>query len=151
MILYHKLDSDAASPRQIQTDNDASGNPQRVAGRPPLPSVRVTVLHLTGQKALGRPLRNRIQAMEVNAVCRLQKKCTANGLVCRGCPLTSQTAFGGQLPYKGSLARCEIWPYLFLYNGRFLRATNHEPLFFHEPRVTRGDVVILRLSPRSGI
>ena len=24
----------------------------------------------------------------------------------------------------------EIWPYLFLYDGRFLRATNHEPLFF---------------------
>ena len=27
-------DSDAASPRQTQTDNDASGSPQRVAGRP---------------------------------------------------------------------------------------------------------------------
>ena len=26
-------DSDAASPRQTQTDNDASGSPQRVAGR----------------------------------------------------------------------------------------------------------------------
>ena len=26
-------DSDAATPRQTQTDNDASGNPQRVAGR----------------------------------------------------------------------------------------------------------------------
>ena len=27
-------DSDAAARRQTQTDNDASGNPQRVAGRP---------------------------------------------------------------------------------------------------------------------
>ena len=31
------------------------------------------------------------------------------------------------------------------------RTTSHEPLFFHEPRVTRGDVVILSLLPRSGI
>ena len=31
------------------------------------------------------------------------------------------------------------------------RATSHEPLFFHESRVTRGDVVILGLLPRSGI
>ena len=34
-----------------------------------------------------------------------RKNCTANGLVRRGRPLTSQTAFGGQLPYKGSLVR----------------------------------------------
>ena len=34
-------DSDAATPRQTQTDNDASGNPQRVAGRPLPLSVRV--------------------------------------------------------------------------------------------------------------
>ena len=27
------MDSDAAARRQTQTDNDASGNPQRVAGR----------------------------------------------------------------------------------------------------------------------
>ena len=31
------------------------------------------------------------------------------------------------------------------------RATNHEPLFFHELRFTRGDVVILNLLPQSGI
>ncbi len=31
------------------------------------------------------------------------------------------------------------------------RATNHEPLFFHELRFTRGDVVILSLLPQSGI
>ena len=46
-------ESDAASPRQTQTDNDASGSPQRVAGRPPLSSVWGTVLHLTGQKSSG--------------------------------------------------------------------------------------------------
>ena len=40
-------DSDAAAPRQTQTNNDASGSPQHVAGRPPLPSVQVTVLYLT--------------------------------------------------------------------------------------------------------
>ena len=124
-------DSDAASPQQTQTNNDASGSPQRVAGRPPLPSVQVTVLHLTKQKALGRPLRPRIQAINGNSVYWLQKN-TANGLVRRGRPLTSQTAFGGQLPYKGSLvrpaARFDHSP--FEYNGRFLRATNHEPRFF---------------------
>ena len=33
------------------------------------------------------------------------KSFTAYGLVRRGRSLTSQTAFGGQLPYKGSLGR----------------------------------------------
>ncbi|WP_444321404.1 hypothetical protein [Megasphaera sp.] len=37
----------------------------------------------------------------------------------------------------------------FLSNGKILRATSHG--FFHEPRVTQGDVVNLSLSPRSGI
>ena len=37
----------------------------------------------------------------------------------------------------------------FEYNGRLLRATNHD--FFHETRITRDDVVILSLLPRSGI
>ena len=60
-------------PRQTQTDNDASGNPQRVAGRPPLPSVQVTVLHRKGQNGLGRPLRPRNQAIHGNAVYWLQK------------------------------------------------------------------------------
>ena len=80
----------------------------------------------------------------------------------RGRPLTSQTAFGGQLPYKGSLVRPAVRFHhsLFEYNGRFLRATNHEPratnhepraTIFHEPRVTRDDVVILSLLPQSGI
>ena len=64
-------------PRQTQTNNDASGSPQRVAGR----------------------------------------------------PLTSQTAFGGQLPYKGSLVRpAAIFGHSRSeYNGKFLRATNNEP------------------------
>ena len=60
----HSSDSDAASPQQTQTDNDASGSPQRVAGRPPLPSVRVTILHLKDQNGLGRPLRMRLRRDE---------------------------------------------------------------------------------------
>lgn len=39
-------------PRQTQTNNDASGSPQRVAGRPP-------------EYPPGRPLRNRSQAMGI--------------------------------------------------------------------------------------
>ena len=47
-------DSDAAFRRnRLKTDNDASGHPQRVAGRPPLPSVRVTVLYRMGQNGSG--------------------------------------------------------------------------------------------------
>ncbi len=48
-------DSDAALPRQTQTDNDASGSPQRVAGRPPLSSAWGNVMHLIGQNVLGDP------------------------------------------------------------------------------------------------
>ena len=83
---------------------------------------------------------------------QIAKKYTANGHVRRGRPLTSQTAFGGQLPYKGSLVRpAAIFGHSRSeYNGKFLRATNNEPLFFDEPRGTRGDVVILSLLPRSG-
>ena len=75
-----------------------------------------------------RPLRYRSQAMGKNAVTDC-KKYTAYGLVRRGRPLTSQTAFGGQLPYKGSLVRlAAIFDYSsFLYDGEFLRATSHEP------------------------
>ena len=125
-------------PRQTQTDNDASGSSQHVAGRPP-------------EYPPGRPLRNRIQAMGITK--SQVTKNTANGHVCRGRPLTSQTAFGGQLPYKGSLVRpAAIFGHSQSeYNGKVLRATNNEPLFFDEPRVTRGDVVILSLLPRSGI
>ena len=79
-------------PRQTQTNNDASGSPQRVAGRPP-------------EYPPGRPLRNRIQAIGMKTRSQIAKKYAANGHVRRGRPLTSQTAFGGQLPYKGSLVR----------------------------------------------
>ena len=68
----------------------------------------------------GRPLRYRSQAIKIYAaICRMR----------RGRSLTSQTAFGGQLPYKGSLVRPAVrFGYsLFDYGGMFLRATNHEP------------------------
>ena len=54
----------------------------------------------------------------------------------RGCP---RAFLARQVPTDGKrrtvaktdscgwAARCEIWPYLFLYDGRFLRATNDEP------------------------
>ena len=67
-----------------------------------------------------RPLRYRSQAIKnYAAICRMR----------RGRSLTSQTAFGGQLPYKGSLVRPAVrFGYsLFDYGGMFLRATNHEP------------------------
>ena len=67
-----------------------------------------------------RPLRYRSQAMGKNAVTDCKK---IHGLWPR--PLTSQTAFGGQLPYKGSLVRPAVRfdHSLFKYNGRLLRAT----------------------------
>nr|DAV63478.1 MAG TPA: hypothetical protein [Caudoviricetes sp.] len=40
-------------PRQTQSNNDAWGSPQHVAGRPPLLSVRAIVLHRMGQKGSG--------------------------------------------------------------------------------------------------
>ena len=71
------------------------------------------------------------QTHEINAVRWSQVadcKNSPNRGIRRGRPLTSQTAFGGQLPYKGSLvrpvARCDH--NLSEYNGRLLRATNHE-------------------------
>ena len=97
---------------------------------------------------------------EINEVRWLQladRKNSPNRGIRRGRLLTSQTAFGGQLPYKGSLVRsvARFHHILFEYNGRLLRATSHEPRatshdFFHEPRVTRGDVVNLNLLPRIG-
>ena len=101
----------------------------------------------------GRPLRNRIQAMGMSA--GRKKKYTASGLVRGGCPLTSQTAFGGQLPYKGSLVqpvvRFDHNP--CRYDGRFLRATKNEPraTVFLRAEGHSSDVVILRLLPCSGI
>ena len=58
---------------------------------------------------------------------QIVKKYTANGLVRRGRPLTSQTAFGGQLPYKGSLVQSAVRFHHSPseYNDRLF--TNHEP------------------------
>jgi len=72
------------------------------------------------------------QTHEINAVRWSQVadcKNSPNRGIRRGRPLTSQTAFGGQLPYKGSLVRpvARFHRIPFEYNGRFLRATNHEP------------------------
>ena len=59
------------------------------------------------------------------------KKITASGLVRRGRPLTSQTAFGGQLPYKGSLVQPVVrfgHTYSCMMVGFYEpRATNYEP------------------------
>ena len=68
---------------------------------------------------------------EINEVRWLQladRKNNPNRGIRKGRPLTSQTAFGGQLPYKGSLVRpvARFHHSLFEYNGRFLRATSHE-------------------------
>ena len=60
---------------------------------------------LHGGTPFGRPLRHRSQAMGTKTRSQIAKKYTANGHVRRGRPLTSQTAFGGQLPYKRSLVR----------------------------------------------
>ena len=73
----------------------------RSGSRPAPPDSR----YLADQKGSGRPLRYRIQAMGEKEVTDCKKKYTVNDLVRRGRPLTSQTAFGGQLPYKGSLVR----------------------------------------------
>ena len=64
--------------------------------------------------------------------CLLATKIHGHRPVRRGRPLTSQTAFGGQLPYKGSLVRpvARFHHSLFEYSGGLLRATNHEPRFF---------------------
>ena len=52
----------------------------------------------------------------------------SQGLVRRGRPLTSQTAFGGQLPYKGSLGRPAV---RFEHNLFWMMAG------FFKPRVIR--------------
>ena len=84
---------------------------------------------LRGGTPFGRLLRYRSQAMGMKTRSQIAKKYTANGHVRRGRPLTSQTAFGGQLPYKGSLVRPAVrfGHSRSEYNGRFLRATNNEP------------------------
>ena len=102
-------------PRQTQTDNDASGNPQRVAGRP-----------LGVPYGCGVPPR---QTREINAVRWSQvadRKNNPNRGIRRGRLLTSQTAFGGQLPYKGSLVRpvARFHHIPSEYNSRLLRTTS---------------------------
>ena len=109
-------------PRQIQTNNDASGSPQRVAGRP-----------------LGQPLRNRSQAMEITRS-QITKKYTAHGLVRRGCPKGQPAREIQPQPIQVS------WQ---VFTSHEPRTTSHD--FFHKPRVTRGDVVNLSLSLRSSI
>ena len=56
----------------------------------------------------------------------------------RGRPLTSQTAFGGQLPYKGSLVQPAVRFHHSPseYHGRLLRATSicHGTGYSHKPR-----------------
>ena len=69
------------------------------------------------------------QTYEINAVRWSQVadyKNSPNRGIRRGRPLTSQTAFGGQLPYKGSLVRpvARFHHIPFEYNGRLLRATS---------------------------
>ena len=103
------------------------------AGRPPLLSVLAAALHLPivgtwrTRKALGVPYGIAYRRWERKRS-QIAKKIHGHGLVRRGRPLTSQTAFGGQLPYKGSLVRpvARFHHSLFEYNGRFLRATSHE-------------------------
>ena len=90
---------------------------------------------LRGGTPFGRPLRHRSQAMGITQ--SQVTKNMANGHVRRGRPLTSQTAFGGQLPYKGSLVRPAVrfGHSQSEYNGKVLRATNYEPrATSHEPR-----------------
>ena len=73
----------------------------------------------------GRPLRYRIQAMEMSAD---RKKNTQPAVLCVGADLlTSQTAFGGQLPYKGSLVRPV---------ARFGHTYSCMMVGFYEPRTT---------------
>ena len=100
------LDSDAAVRRQTQTDNDASGSPPRVAGRlyrpAPTESQPGDVMDLRQTMNDERIAIGDVMAepLWING-----KSFTAYGLVRRGRSLTSQTAFSGQLPYKGSLGR----------------------------------------------
>ena len=91
-------DSDAASPRQTQTDNDASGCPQRVAVRPPLPIVRVTALYLTNQKGFGTAPTESHTGDKWKRCLLATKKITANGLVRRGRP---EAFLARQVPTSG--------------------------------------------------
>ena len=125
-------DSDAASPRQTQTNNDASGCPQRVAVRPPLPIVRVTALYLTNQKGFGTAPTESHTGDKWKRCLLATKKITANGLVRRGRPEGVPL-----VRFDHSLSE---YKQAFMSHGHC-----------HKPRGTRSDVVILNLSPSSGI
>ena len=125
-------DSDAASPRQTQTDNAASGSPQRVACRPPLPIVRVTALYLTNQKGFGTAPTESHTGDKWKRCLLATKKITANGLVRRGRPEGVPL-----VRFDHSLSE---YKQAFMSHGHC-----------HKPRGTRSDVVILNLSPSSGI
>ena len=100
-------------PRQTQTNNDASGNPQRVAGRPPFLFVRVTALHLTGQRLWASPTVSHTgdeSERRPQAAGRSSQKKTASGLVRRGCPKPfwpvrcRPTEGAGRLPKRTAVA-----------------------------------------------
>ena len=59
----------------------------------------------------------------------------------RGRSLTSQTAFGGQLPYKGSLGRPAVIfdhsPFGMMVSFYEPRTTNHEPRLFSRTQMRR--------------
>ncbi len=96
----------------------------------PRASVMASAIHTSrGGTPFGRPLRYRIQAIKFYvAVCR----------ICRGCPSGA------------ARQRDFITSHSSIMAGFYEpRTTNHD--FFHETRVTRDDVVILSLLPRSGI
>ena len=103
----------------------------------------------------GRPLRYRIQAMEMSAD---RKKNTRPVSLCVGDALKAflarQVPTSGRRKTVAKTDSCGWRPVVrfhhnpFMYDGRFLRATSH---YFHEPRVTRGDVFNLSLLPQSGI
>ncbi len=82
----------------------------------------------------GRPLRNRIQAMGMSAGCKKNTRpaalCVGGALkafLARQVPTNRRRRIAAKTDSCGWVARCEIWPYLFLYDGRLLRATNNEP------------------------
>ena len=128
-------------PRQTQTDNDASGNPQRVSGR--------LCQDVPYGIAYRRWERKRSQ---------IAKKIHGNGLMCRGCPKPfwpvrcRPSGGAGRLPKRTAVAGQPVVRFGHTYSCMMVgfyepRTTNHEPLFFHEPRATRGDVALLNLSP----
>ena len=127
-------DSDAASPQQTQTNNDASGCPQRVAGRPPLPIVRVTALYLTNQKGFGTAPTESHTGDKWKR-CLLATKKSRPTALCVGdarkpfWPVRCRPAEGaGRLPKRTAVAGVPLVRFdhsLFKHNSRLLRAISH--------------------------